>query len=73
MPLQNGLRVGDVVLVKIPFKPRHFWALGIFSGEDSVLTFGEVKQRGIAVQDLSLKHMFPLELSLSYHLVGAMP
>ena len=65
---ENRLQKGDVVLVKSPLKPRPFWILGIirdlFPGHDGIVRSARVK-RGDGLEEVhSLKHLYPLELSL---------
>lgn len=47
VPFQNRLKVGDVILVKGPLKPRPFWVLGVvmevISGGDGVVRLTQVK------------------------------
>lgn len=60
MPFHNKLKVGYVVLIKCPLKPRVFCVLG---GVVELVMTARVKQGG-TVQVHVLKYLLPLELSL---------
>ena len=60
----------DVVLIKNPAKPRPFWLLGrvleLHHGDDDKVRSAKIKRGDGAEQVHSLKHLYPLELSLTH-------
>ena len=66
----NKIKVDDVVLVKNPAKPRPYWLLGrvleLNHGDDHKVRSVKVKRADGAVQVHSIKHLYPLELSLTH-------
>lgn len=65
----DRLRKDDVVLIKSPLKPRPFWALGtvteLVQGNDNVVRAARVRRANGQVEVHSLKHLYPLEISLN--------
>ena len=63
----NRIKIGDIVLINLPNKPRPYYKLGrinkVLTGTDNVIRFVEVKdERGIGVH--SINHLYPLEISV---------
>ena len=67
---QNKIRAGEVVLVKLPNKPRPFWLLGrvleLVVGHDNKVRSVKLKRGDGQIQHHSVKHLYPLELSLTH-------
>lgn len=67
----NRLKVGDVVLIKLPNKPRPFWMLGrvlqIFIGFDNKIRSVKLKQGNGVISNHSICHLYPLELSITHN------
>ena len=67
-------KIDDVVLIKNPIKPRPYWQLGrvvkLFHGEDNKIHSINVKGGNGLTQNHLIKHLYPLELTLThdYHL-----
>ena len=70
MNWQNKIRAGEVVLVKLPNKPRPFWLLGcvleLVVGHDDKVRSVKLKRGDGQIQHHSIKHLCPLELSLTH-------
>ena len=68
---ENKLQVDDIVLVKNPAKPRPYWLLGrvvaLVVGDDGRVRSAKVKRGDGNIQLHSLKHLYPLELSLTHN------
>ena len=66
----NKIKVDDVVLVKIPNKSRPFWPLGrvieLVEGDDGKVRSVRLKRGDGAIQHHSIKHLYPLELTLTH-------
>ena len=66
----NKVKVNDIVLIQSPSKPRPYWLLGrviqLFPGNDKLVRSVQVKRGDGAIQTHSLKHLYPLELSLTH-------
>ena len=70
MNWQNKIRAGEVVLVKLPNKPRPFWLLGcaleLVVGHDNKVSGVKLKRGDGQIQHHSIKHLYPLELSCTH-------
>jgi len=68
-PFLNRLKLNDIVLIKSPLKPRPFWILGsileLIRSDEDIIRSARVRQSDGAVVIHSLKHLYPLELSVS--------
>ena len=66
----NKIKVDDVVLIKQPNKPRPFWLLGrvkqLVYGADDKIRSAHVKRGDGSLQLHSIKHLYPLELTLTH-------
>jgi len=71
---ENMVKVNDVILIKNPNQPRPFWQLGIVQqllfGDDNKVRSAYVRTPGGQVNLYPVKHLYPLELSLTHR---AMP
>ena len=69
----NRIAVGDVVLVKMPNKPRPFWLLGrvleVFLGHDNKIRSVLLYRADGTTCHHSICHLYPMELSLTHHYV----
>ena len=67
---ENKIKVGDVVLIKIPNRKRPYWPLGRVTkaiiGHDGKIRSVELKKGNGSVDTHSISHLYPLELSLSH-------
>ena len=58
------------MLVKLPNKPRPFWLLGrvleLVVGRDNKVRSVKLKRGDGQIQHHSIKHLYPLELSLTH-------
>ena len=67
---ENLVKVDDVVLVRSPVKDRPFWQMGVVTqlvpGGDGKVRFVNVRSPGRQITLYPLKHLFPLELSLTH-------
>ena len=63
----NRIKVGEVVLVKIPNKPRPFWNLGIIEeliyGYDDKIRIVKIRQNNVKSEFHSICHLYPLTVS----------
>jgi len=70
----NRIGVGDIVLVKMPNKPRPFWLLGrvleIFIGHDNKIRSVKLRRADGTTCHHSICHLYPMELSLTHHHVA---
>ena len=70
MEFENKIKICDVVLVKNNLKPKIYWNLArvikLFPGDDNKIRIVEVKLGNGLVQMHSIKHLYPLELSLTH-------
>ena len=68
---ENKVRVGDVVLIKVPNKPRPLWSLGIVDelveGDDSKVRSVRLRKGDGSICLHSIKHLYPMELSLTHN------
>ena len=68
---ENKIKVGDVILVKQPFKSRPFWLLGrvleIIIGYDNNIRSVKVKQSNGQTVLHSISNLYPLELSITHN------
>ena len=66
----NRIKCGDVVLIKLPNKPRPFWLLGkvieVVVGYDNIIRSVKVKQSNGKVAHHSICNLFPMELSITH-------
>lgn len=66
----NRMKAGDVVLVKLPNKPRPYWLLGriveLIIGFDNKIRSVKVMRGDGQVAHHSINHLYPLELSLTH-------
>ena len=64
---EDRIKVGDIVLIKAPNRPRPFWMLGrvleIIMGFDSKVRSVKVKQGNGAIEYHSVCNLFPMEIS----------
>ena len=67
---QNRIKIHDVVLIRNPAKPRPYWYLGrvidLIVGEDGIIRSVKLKRGDGADVLHSLKHLYPLELSITH-------
>ena len=67
---QNKIKVGDVVLVKVPNKPRPYWLLGrvleLIVGHDNAVRSVKLKRGDRKVAHHSVNHLYPLQLTLTH-------
>lgn len=68
---ENKIKVGDVVLVKLPNKPRPFWLLGrimevVISPDNNKIRTAKVRRGDGRVDYHSICHLYPLELSITH-------
>ena len=65
----NKIRTNEIVTIKLPNKPRPEWAFGrvleLFHGNDGVVRSAKVLRGDGGEGIFSIKHLYPLELSLS--------
>ena len=65
----NKIKVNDIVLIKMPNKPRPFWSLGkvtkLIYGDDNRVRSAEVFHNGNTVLH-SISHLYPMELSVTH-------
>ena len=70
LDFDNKIKENEIVLVKNPLKPRPFWALGrvteLIHGDDNKVCSVKLKRGDGSVQLHSIKHLYPLELSLTH-------
>ena len=66
----NVIAMNDMVFIRNPAKSRPYWSLGrvirVTPGGDSCIRSTLVKKFDGTTQEYSLKHLFPLELSISH-------
>ena len=66
----NRVKIGDVVSVKHPTKPRPFWSLGrvvdVLLGFDNKIRTVRVKLSNGRESNYSICHLYPLELGISH-------
>ena len=66
----NKVKINDIVLIKNPSRPRPYWLLGrvvqLFPGDDGNVRSVQVRRGDGQVQTHSLKHLYPLELTLTH-------
>ena len=66
----NRVKAGDVVLIKLPNKPRPYWLLGriqeLIVGFDGKVRSVKVKRGDGQLVHHSINHLYPLELSLTH-------
>lgn len=66
----NVIRVGDVVVVKNPIKSRPYWSLGrvmeVTPGDDALVRSAKIRRPDGREQEYSIKHLYPLELSITH-------
>jgi hypothetical protein len=70
-PWENRIKIGDIVLIRHPSKPRPFWQMGrvldVVEGPDGIIRSVYLKQAdGIKINH-SIKNLFPLELSVTHN------
>ena len=67
---QNKIKIDDVVLIKQPQKPRPYWVLGrvleLIIGDDGKVRSVRIKRGDGSIQVHSIKHLYPLELTLTH-------
>ena len=68
---ENRMRVGDVILIRSPIKERPFWQMGIVTqllpGDDGKIGSVFVKTPGGQINLYPIKHLYPLELSITHN------
>src|SRR6201990_969415 len=66
----DRIKCGDVVLIKLPNKPRTFGLLGkvieVVVGYDNIIRSVKVKQSNGKVAHHSICNLFPMELSITH-------
>merc|ERR1712055_323282 len=66
----NKVKINDIVLIKNPSRPRPYWLLGrvvqLFPGDDGNVRSVQVRRGDGQVQTHSLKHLYPLKLTLTH-------
>jgi hypothetical protein len=74
---QNVIKAGDIVLVKMPNKPRPFWLLGrvlqLVMGFDNKVRSVKLKRADGVECHHSLCHLYPLELNVNSPAAGSNP
>jgi hypothetical protein len=67
----NRIKLGQVVLIKVPNKTRPFWNLGrvmeIIIGYDNKIRSVLIKKSDGQLYHYSISHLYPLELSLTHN------
>ena len=67
---ENKVKVNDIVLIKLPNKSRPFWQMGriieLIVGYDNKVRSVRLKRGDGQICHHSLKHLYPLELSLTH-------
>ena len=67
----NLIKVDDVILIRSPVKERPFWQMGIVTqliyGDDNKVRSVFVRTPGGQINIYPIKHLFPLELSLTHN------
>ena len=67
---ENQIKIGDIVLIKLPNKPRPFWLLGrvleVIVGHDDKIRSVKVKQANNKIVQHSINNLYPLELSITH-------
>ena len=73
----NVIKVGDVVVLKNPMKSRSYWSLGrvmeVTPGDDNQVRSAKITKRDGKVQKHSIKHLYPLELSINHSHQAVIP
>ena len=66
----NRIKIGDIVLIQTPNKPRPFWLLGrvmdVIVGHDNKIRSVLVKRGDGQTCHHSICHLYPLELSITH-------
>ena len=66
----NRIRIGDVVLIRDPMKPRIFWQMGriveTISGSDSNIRSVKLRKSDSSIAHHSINNLYPLELSITH-------
>ena len=66
----NRVGVGDLVLVKMPNRPRPFWlharVLEVYLGYVDKIISAKLRRAEFTVYHYSICHLYPLELSLTH-------
>ena len=66
----DRIKIGDIVLIKAPNKPRPFWMLGkvleVIIGYDGKVRTVKLKQGNGSIEHHSIKNLYPLELSVTH-------
>ncbi|KAG0430586.1 hypothetical protein DMUE_5647, partial [Dictyocoela muelleri] len=67
---ENKIKVGDVVLIRSPVKPRPFWLLGkvleVVIGYDNKIRSVKLRQGNGQIAYHSIVNLYPLELSITH-------
>ena len=68
---ENRVKVNDIVLVKLPNRPRPYWVLGrilkLIYGHDNKIRTVQLKRGDGQICFHVIKHLYPLELSLTHN------
>lgn len=68
---ENRVKPNDVVLVKLPNKPRPFWLMGrvlsLVAGHDNKIRSVKLKRGDGKTCHHSINHLYPLELNLTHN------
>ena len=66
---EDKIKVGDIVLIKSPIKPRPFWMMGrvleLVIGFDNKVRSVKLKQGNGNIEYHSISHLYPLEISFN--------
>ena len=66
----NRIKVGDIVLVRLPNKSRPFWLMGrileVLFGADGCARSAKLRRGDGSICHQSINHLYPLELSLTH-------
>ena len=66
----NRIKCDDVVLIKLPNKPRPFWMLGrvieVIVGFDNIIRSVKVKQSNGKIVHHPICNLYPMELSITH-------
>ena len=67
---ENKIKINDIVLIKLPNKPRPFWMLGrvtkLIHGDDNKVRSVQVFQSNGQTVLHAINHLYPMELSVTH-------
>src|SRR5215469_15095564 len=66
----NRVRIGDVVLIQSPTKPRPYWQMGVvenlIEGDDGKVRIVTVRSGTGQINNYSINRLYPIELSITH-------